>query len=72
MYDYIEGYCPISHYRCLMPVEYQEQEDKQFHKVQCSCDILPDCQDRKTCEHFRNAPEVQEKWKLRETKLKRT
>ena len=54
MYDYVEGYCPVLYYRCLMPVEYQKQADEQFHKI---------------CENYNNAPEVQVKWKLREKKL---
>ena len=35
MYDYVEGYCPVLYYRCLMPVEYQKQADEQFHKIKC-------------------------------------
>ena len=38
MYDYIEGYCPILHYRCLMPIEYESQSDGEYHKIQCACD----------------------------------
>lgn len=69
MYDYIEGYCHKINYRCLMPVEYQKLNDDQFHKLQCSCDSIPNCPEKMSCEHFNNAPEVQVKWKLREKKL---
>lgn len=69
MYDYVEGYCPVLHYRCLMPVEYQKQADEQFHKVQCACENSPNCSNKKSCENYNNAPEVQVKWKLREKKL---
>ena len=72
MYDYVEGYCPVLHYRCLMPIEYENQSDGEFHKIQCACDSSPDCQNKRSCEHFINAPEVQVKWKLRESKFKST
>lgn len=69
MYDYVEGYCPVTHYRCLMPIEYEKKEDKQFHKTKVACAHLSECKDIDRCEHFQNALETQEKWKLRETKM---
>lgn len=69
MYDYIEGFCPVAHYRCLMPVEYEQREDKQYYKTKMACSCLNECGNVENCEHFQNAPETQVKWKLRNEKL---
>lgn len=39
MYEYFMEYCKP--YRQLMPVEYQKQDDGQYHKVRMACRELP-------------------------------
>ena len=33
MYDYVEGYCPVIRYRCLMPVEYEKMNNSTRYNV---------------------------------------
>ena len=68
MYVYVKGFCPTTHYTCLMPIKYEKKRDGNYHKVQCVCSHSASC-NNKECEHFNNAPEIQLKWKLRETIL---
>ena len=68
MFGYTEAFCPKCHYRCLMPIEYELSEDGEYHKIKCAC-ADGTCEDKTSCEHFQNAPEVEEKWRLVERKL---
>lgn len=57
--QYVEEFCPVWHYRCLMPVEYEEIESggDWYQKTACVCTKTQDgtCTDGTVCSHFKNA-----------------
>ena len=68
MYEYFMEYCKP--YRQLMPVEYQKQDDGQYHKVRMACHNADSCDiNLKECRHFQVAPETLPKERLREKKI---
>lgn len=60
MWEYVKGFCPKSHYFCLMPVKYEKEDDGKYHKQECRCYLVEkgECNDGKSCEHFKNADET--------------
>ena len=52
----VEGFCPVDHYHCLMPVEYEAVEEngvvQEYKKSKMVC---------RHCTFFKDAPEVLEK-----------
>lgn len=71
MYDYIEEFCPVDGYRCLMPIEYTKVNDDNYVKKECVCHNVIDgnCNKSKECAHFKAAPDVMDKQDLIEKKL---
>lgn len=67
--EYIKAYCPVDHYNCLMPIEYEcmEEDDhpgrKKYRKVRCNCHNVRAgaCDQSTACKHFTDAPEMIER-----------
>ncbi len=64
MTDYIEEFCDVDGYRCLMPIEYElieENPAKQIYwKVKCICHNVREgkCDKKCSCNHFMAAKEI--------------
>lgn len=67
----IEGFCPVDKYHCLMPVEYESDEDDgvivEYHKKRMVCRhaLAGTCAEEDKCKFFEDAPgtlDKDEKW----------
>jgi hypothetical protein len=64
MIEYVEEYCDVDGYRCLMPIEYKLIEEtvvkKTYKKVKCNCHNVKDgnCDRATECKHFLAADEI--------------
>lgn len=67
MWEYVNGFCPVTHYTCLMPVRYVCDENGVYHKDECRCSKVEsgECKNGRGCQHFMNAPDTLPKFKLR-------
>lgn len=62
-------FCPVDHYTCMMPVEYQKSnEDRKYHKhrMVCHCVLEGKCTNETSCDHFIQAPEIAEYYLLKD------
>ena len=63
----VEGFCPVDHYHCLMPVEYEAVEENgvvqeyKKNKMVCRHSLSGQCEQKEDCTLFKDAPEVLEK-----------
>ena len=63
----VEGFCPVDHYHCLMPVEYEAVEENgvvqeyKKSKMVCRHCLRGQCEQKEDCTFFKDAPEVLEK-----------
>ena len=63
----VEGFCPVDRYTCLMPVEYEADEEngnlKQYHKQRMACRhvLSGECSQSEKCEFWEKAPDVLDK-----------
>ena len=67
----IEGFCPVDKYHCLMPVEYESDEEDGvitgYHKKRMVCRhaLAGACEKMEECKFFADAPDKldkDEKW----------
>lgn len=62
-------FCPVDHYTCMMPAEYElNTSDGCYHKVRMACNSVLNgkCTNATQCEHFMKAPEIAQKYLLRD------
>lgn len=63
----VEDFCPLEHYQCLMPVEYEAIErdgvviSYQKKRMACRNAKSNSCEHAAECSFFRKAPETLEK-----------
>lgn len=64
MIKYVEEFCPVDRYRCLMPVEYELIENstkrKVYKKTRCNCYNVKDgrCDKEMECSHYIAAEDI--------------
>lgn len=63
----VEEFCPVDHYHCLMPVEYESVESggiiMEYHKSKMACRhaLSGKCDQVSECVFFKEAPDVLDK-----------
>lgn len=66
MIKYVEEFCEVDGYKCLMPVEYEVTEKgvgrNTYKKLKCVCHNVKkgNCKNGTTCSHFVAADEMVE------------
>ena len=63
----VEGFCPVDRYTCLMPVEYESEEEGdriiRYHKKRMVCRhaLAGECEEVEKCSFWEKAPDILDK-----------